>query len=282
MSSHTAKILLITVILARSTSFLCSKLVLDELAPFAILGIRFTLAFFILALLFGKRLYRNANKKTLYHGCVLGGSLFLVMGCEMLGLRETDSYMVAFLENMALVFVPFLVWGITKKRPGGKVWAAVVIILAGVGLLTLKGGAIHLGEGELYSLAAAFFYALFIVLTGRMVENDDPLTLGILQMGALGVMSLAVSFAEGTLALPQTMAAAGEIAYLAIICSAFGFAFQTVAKKYMTAETAGMLCALNPLFAAIWGSLFLGETLGAASLLGAALVVTGIVVVNRE
>ena len=51
-------------------------------------------------------------------------------------------------------------------------------------------------------------------------------------------------------------------------------------KAELTAEEAGLYCAINPLFASCLGHWFLAETLGAAGILGAAYILTGLGFVN--
>lgn len=51
MNTSTAKILMASVIMARSTSFLFSKICLEDMGPFELLAIRFFLAFLILSFL---------------------------------------------------------------------------------------------------------------------------------------------------------------------------------------------------------------------------------------
>ena len=53
------KILLAFVILTRSCAFIFSKISLQELAPFMVLGIRFTISCLILSLIFCRHLYRE-------------------------------------------------------------------------------------------------------------------------------------------------------------------------------------------------------------------------------
>jgi drug/metabolite transporter (DMT)-like permease len=60
------------------------------------------------------------------------------------------------------------------------------------------------------------------------------------------------------------------------VCSGFGFTLQPVAQAGTTAERAGMFCALNPLVACVLGVVFLHEHIGAQGLVGAALILTGI------
>lgn len=61
-----------------------------------------------------------------------------------------------------------------------------------------------------------------------------------------------------------------------MVCSGFGFTLQPVAQAGTTAERAGMFCALNPLVASVLGVVFLQEHIGGQGIVGAALILTGI------
>ena len=63
---------------------------------------------------------------------------------------------------------------------------------------------------------------------------------------------------------------------LAVVCSGFGFTLQPVAQEGTTAERAGMFCALNPLVASVLGVVFLHEHIGIQGIVGAALILAGI------
>ena len=63
-----AELLLAGVIVARATSYLFSKLILEGMGLYNLLALRFSLAFLLLAALFFRRL-RGIDRKTLRAGC---------------------------------------------------------------------------------------------------------------------------------------------------------------------------------------------------------------------
>lgn len=115
-TSHRYEILLASVIAARATSFIFSKILLESMDTFALLGIRFLLAFLILALLFARHLI-HIDRQVLFSGFVIGLLYFLLM---ISALRNTDSSMVSLLENCAIILVPLLNAFITWKIPSAK------------------------------------------------------------------------------------------------------------------------------------------------------------------
>ena len=82
--------------------------------------------------------------------------------------------------------------------------------------------------------------------------------------------------------LPGTAREWGVILALALVCSCFGFTFQPVAQRYTTAERAAQLCAVNPLSTAVLSAVFLHETMDILGIIGAALILCGIVLHNYQ
>ena len=281
MSRRQAELLLAGVIVARSMSLLFAKKALATFAPFNLLAARFCLAFLILMVLFFRQV-RRACLGDIRGGMLLGGVFFAVMTTEMYALRQTASSTVSFLVNTAIILVPLLQAALERRRPGKKDLISAGVTLIGVACLTLRGGLVAVSWGEGLCLLEALLYSCAILLTGSLSRRNDPLVLGIVQIGTMGVLSLAASFLFETPRLPQTGREWGMILALALVCSCFGFTFQPVAQRYIPAERAGQFCALNPLSATILGTVFLHERLGIWGLTGAGLILTAMLLHGRE
>lgn len=277
MTRRNAELLLAALIIARSTSYLFSKVTMNQLDPFNLLAIRFLFAFVVLAVIFRKTLMK-VKPHTVWRGMALGAAFFACMSAELFGLKETDTSTCAFLENTAIVFVPLFEAALHRKLPGKRIMASALVTLVGVACLTLKGSIFVFHRGEFLCLLAAAFYAVVIIQTDRMSRKDDALTLGILQIGFMGLFALLFAFIFETPALPQNPSAWGAVAMLIIVCTCFGFTFQPMAQKYTTSERSGIICAVNPLSAGLLGAVFLGEKLGTYGFIGAVLVMAGILI----
>ena len=277
LSSRASELLLAGVITARATSYLFSKLILEGMGLFNLLGVRFLLAFALLGALFFRRL-RAADRRTIGSGAAMGALYFLVMTAELSGLRRTDSSTVSFLENTAIVWVPVMSAAVSHRFPEGRTLLSAALCLLGVGFLTL-GGAVGFGQGEAFCLAAALLYAAAILVTDRLTHRGiDALAAGVVQVGTIGALSLAASFLTETPRLPSGGPEWLGIVLLAVVCTGFGFTLQPVAQSGTTAERSGMFCALNPLVAATLGAVFLREAVTVRTLLGGGLILCGILV----
>ena len=129
-------------------------------------------------------------------------------------------------------------------------------------------------------MVAALLYAAAIIITDRISKKYDPLTLGILYVGVMGLLGLAASFIFETPHLPQSGFEWIMLLALAVLCTAFGFTIQPVAQKPLSSESAGIICALNPLSTAVLGWILMGDALGVSGVIGAILILAGIILPN--
>lgn len=275
MTKNQAKLLMAGVIIARSTSYIMSKHMISGMGPFNVLSLRFILATIFLVIVFRKSVAKS-DKKVIKKGAIIGFTFFLVMSAEMFGLKYTDTQTVSFLENTAIVFVP-LIEAVLLRRAPKKIYVGCgLITLAGVGFLTLRGGSISLGIGEAMCILAAFLYAIAIIVTGRLSKEGNTLLIGIWQVIFMGVFATIATFIFEAPQLPAQPIEWLPLVALAVICTGFGFTLQPVAQRHISTETAGLYTGLNPLSAAILGRVFLGESLGINGMIGAGLILSGL------
>ena len=272
-----SELLLAGVILARSTSFVLSKSAMNSLTPFNLLSVRFLTAFLFLALIFGKKLI-HIQKTELKYGFLLGLLFTVMMGCELTGLRATDSATTSFIENSAMIFVPILQFVFMKKKLKGAEGLRIALAVSGIAFLTLGASGGLLRSGCVYLLGSAVFYASAILVTNIASRKGDPLMIGITQVFTIGFLSLIMSFILEQPRLPQTGSEWSMVLGLAIICSGFGFTLQPVAQRGTTAERAGMMCALSPLSASLQGVILLHDQMSPYKLAGCLMILLSLLV----
>ena len=274
-SARGAELLLAGVIMVRATSGLFTKVGLRSLDPFNLIGLRFGIAFVILALVFHRRLLR-IHRSTLLRGFLLGTVFFALMGMETLALRRTAVSTVSFLENTAIVWVPLAVAVLTRKLPSWKTMVSVAVTISGVFCMTIGGGGLQIGAGELLCLGGSLLYTASILMTAKFSREEDPVLLGMIQVGFMAAYAWGASFLFEAPAIPAAPVTWGAILYTAVICTVFGFTLQPVAQKRVSVDRAGLFCAISPLTAMTTGAIFLHERPGAFALAGAAVILLGI------
>ena len=282
MSATKAKILLFLVFTARGTSLLFSKALMRTMTPLGILAVRFLLAFVILAVIYRKNL-RNCSKDDLSGGIILGVLYFVCMVFEMYGLERVDTGVSALIENMAIVLVPIYAAVLTRTLPAKKTMICAVLAVAGVGFLsvsqTATGGS---ALGLVLVILAALTYGVCIMATEKVSRHGNPVTIGMLQLGVMGVLSLIASLITGTFSIPETGEQWGMLMMLVLVCSCFGFAFQPVGQKYVPAETAAVFTAVNPFAASILGITVAGERMNVSKGIGYVLIMLALLIYNMS
>ncbi len=285
ISFRTGCLLMAALSIARGSSFLFSKHLLGSMEPLNLLGTRFFLAFLILFVLFSRKVIADIRKDpgVIHASLLLGGVYFLCMAAELIGLQYTTASTCSFLENSAIVIVPVIEAVLLRRFPKPVIILSTVITFIGIGLIVLHGstdasgaGSSHPGLGEVLCMVAALTYAAAIVITDRISKKYDPLTLGILYVGFMGLLGLAASFLFETPHLPQSGTEWIMLLALAVLCTAFGFTVQPIAQKPLSSEVAGIICAINPLSTAVLGWLLMGDALGVSGMIGAVLILAGI------
>ncbi|MDO4178010.1 MAG: DMT family transporter [Phascolarctobacterium sp.] len=274
-------IFLAILIVARSTSFLFSKLLITSMDIHSILSFRFLLAFLILLIIFRKEL-PALSKKIIFYGMVIGTFFSATMVSELICLQKCSTGTAAFLENSAVVIVPLLNACIMKKFPERKIIISSCIALVGLALLTLFNTAQSFNYYLLFGLASAIFYSLAILCMGFFSQKENPLLIGIIQVGAIGLYSLIIALVNGNLQWVTSSTNYLYLLYLTIIPSTIGFTFQPLCQKKVPSNIAGLFCALSPCSCTILGFLFLGETLTPIAALGCILILSGIIIPNMK
>ena len=178
---------LLTAALIWGSSFIVMKDTLDHIPVFQLLALRFTLGGLLLALIFRKRLM-NAGRAILPHGAICGVLLLAAYASQTYGLKTTTPGANAFLTAVYCVMVPFMAWGMTRKRPTVYNWAAAVMCIGGIGLISLSGD-LTIGAGEWLTLLSGLLYALHIMGLSRFGEQDDPIVLTIVQFAVVAILS---------------------------------------------------------------------------------------------
>jgi len=127
------------------------------------------------------------------------------------------------------------------------------------------------------TFGCAVVFAVHIVVLGRVAARHEVLPLLLVQIGGTGALAgLCGPLVETQRfhADPRTLAA---LAYLAIFATLLAFGVQTWAQRRLSSVRFALISALEPVFAALWAALLIGERLSPLELSGGALIVLGVI-----
>ena len=251
-----------------------------EITPQALVFGRFavaTLLFAVVALLRRRVPDRTALVVGTGNGVLMVGSFLL----QALGLRTTSAGSSAFLTCAGTMLAAPYAWALLKQRPSPTLFAGLALALAGSALISLDG-TLHLGRGELLTLAGASLYALQIVWVARFAAELDALSVAMVQAGTVALLLAPFSGDLRHAFAPLGAAGWREFAYLAIAGSTLAPVLQVFAQQTLPAGRVALLFALEPVFALGFALTFGGEHFVSRWWIGAALILTAVILVEAR
>jgi drug/metabolite transporter (DMT)-like permease len=140
----------------------------------------------------------------------------------------------------------------------------------------MSGGSYESRIGDLMVLAGAFFWALQVLAVDSFSKKYFPLDLVFFQYAVTAITGLAfLPGSPGSESLAEVLL---PLLYLAAVCSILIGVLQVLGQKHTSASQAVLIYALEPVSAALFSFLILGERLGATESVGAMLIMISVVV----
>ncbi|MDD3705569.1 MAG: DMT family transporter [Clostridiaceae bacterium] len=271
-----ADLMLFVVTVFWGSSYMLTKLALDVLEPFNLTALRFIIAFVISALIFLKKIMK-ADIRTIKYSLILAVILVGMFISMSYGLKYTTASNAGFLISLAVIIIPILSYVFLKQKIEKGVLIGVCVAPIGIALLTLNSQ-LRVSGGDLLCILCAVLSAAHVVAMGVFTKKVDSISLGILQLGFAGLLSIVFSIFTETVRLPSTTVSWGATLVLSILCTAFGYIVQASAQQYTSATHAGLIFSLEPVFSAILGFMFLKEILPMRGYLGAAILLLSVLI----
>jgi drug/metabolite transporter (DMT)-like permease len=188
------------------------------------------------------------------------------------------------LANLASIFVTLAAWLLWKQRPRGLFLAGLATALAGVGMLVETSAGVSptaLG-GDALGVVTAMFYAWYL-LTVKQLRDRGAATLQLMAVTTTitAVLLLPVALASGEQMLPVTALGWLTLLGLALVSHAAGQGLITYALAHLPAAFSSVSLLFQPVMAAVFAWVLLGEALSPAQIAGGIVVLVGIYLSRR-
>ena len=269
---------LILVTIVWGSTFLLVKDTVATVNEYLIVFIRSALAFvamFIFQLLKNKK--QLLNKKAFVYGSILGILLAISYASQTIGLKFTSTGHSAFITSSAVIIVPFLLFFFYKSKLFKIDIFAVVIVFAGLFLLTYNFDT-KINPGDLITIITAATYAIHVVLACRYVKKSDTLSIITYQFFAASVISIIAWLFTDQPSIEMSMKAGFSLLYLGLIGTLFCYFVTVWVQKYVSSLKVVIIFSLEPVFAAIFGYFIIHEVLNTKELAGAILILSGVII----
>jgi DME family drug/metabolite transporter len=174
---------------------------------------------------------------------------------------------------------------ILNERPTPATLGALACALAGTVLLVRSGGEISLSSehwvGNLLALGAAASYASFVMISKRALAWLDSFLI-IAATFLVATLLLAPIAVRDVLAAGLDLGDWLYVLWLGLGSAALAYTLYIQGLPYASATAASVATLMEPLTASILASIFFGERLGALGLVGAALLLAGMILLFRR
>ncbi|MGB9666648.1 MAG: DMT family transporter [Candidatus Cryosericum sp.] len=256
-----------------------------DLSPIQLLKERYLLASIVLIVMIGLVRWRLLLPRTMHEaGILLGFSAVFVTGPTLLYFTAVKLLPVStamFLFHCYPAFAGLFAWLILHERVSRAYLASVGVIA--VGLLLLLGASFRSVSsiGILTMMACTVAYALYAVLSQRVMRGVDPRTLGLYNQLAPALVLSLLTLGQPVFYPVVFSSQTALLVFAGMGLSAAGGMFLFVQGISMIgAQRAVIIDSLEPVLSALYALLLLGEHMKPLALAGGLIIVAGVIIGN--
>lgn len=192
-----------------------------------------------------------------------------------LALQHLSAGLTSLILYAYPAFVTLLEWGLHKKVPGKSTLFALVLTFTGILMTTQVEGKISLlGIG--LALLSGVWYACYLTLSSTLIKGSHPVpTTAYLSLGAT-LSFVTWGLLDGGISIPHSLAEGSLLLGIAVVATVVPIIGIFYGIRLLGTSQAAILASLEPIFTLLLGFLLLHETLQPQQLLGGALVLVSV------
>jgi len=272
-------------------SFIATKIALREISPVTAVWLRFSMGVIILGLAVALRNQLSLLRRSEWAYFALLGFLGVTLHqwLQSNGLQTSEAGTTAWIVSMTPVFMAVLGWIILKETLGWIKIAGILLAFIGVLIVVSKGDirSISIGKfgtpGDKLILISALNWAVFSALSRRGLKTH-PATLMMFYVMSFGWLFISILFFAR-----QNISEIGKltingwfgITFLGVFCSGLAYIAWYDALQALTTAQTGVFLYIEPLITVVVAFFILGEAITSALLIGGAVIILGVWLVNR-
>ena len=265
------------------TAFVAQSVGMEYIGPFTFNGVRSIIGAFTLlpCILFQKKSCRkiieegSSRKDLVVGGLLCGALLFVASSLQQIGIKYTSAGKAEFITSCYIVIVP-LIGIFMKKTSGWKIWAAVVLALAGLYCLCITDG-FTVGKGDIFIFLCAMAFSAHILVIDYFSPRVNGVVLSCIQFFVCGVASLPCMFVFETPDMVAIISAWMPILYAGVLSCGVAYTLQIIGQRNVNPTIASLILSLESCFSVLAGWVILHEKLSMKESLGCVLMFMAII-----
>ena len=280
--------LAIFIIIVWGASFPCTKILLGNgVTPTEIFVYRSLIAYLGLLAIsrFKVKLWGWRDEGIAILCGITGGAIYFVAQNFALDLTLMSDVVIVVAINPLLTTLLAAIF-LKEELFTWKVLVGSVIAFLGVALVTFRNGFVW-GDGllgNLLAIIAALAWSIYSVVLKGIQERHGTLhiTRKLMIYGALAAMPVMLSFPCTPVNILTRADVALNILFLALVCSMAAFFGWNLVIKKIGAISASNYLYLEPVVSIVIGITILNEKVGAVAFIGCAMVLLGVIMVEKK
>jgi len=212
----------------------------------------------------------------------------IIFACDIavwnISILLTKAAISTLIANLAPVWVGVGAILFLKEKPGKIFWIGTAIALFGVtvivGIDKIYNSRLNLGH--FLAILASLFYAFYLLIMRKGRLHLDTVTFTMISMLSSSVVLFFISVFTGTQLSGFSIQSWEAMIALGLISQLGGWLAINYAMAYMPATIASVSLLSQSVFTALIAIPVLGEKLTNIEIFGAAIVLTGIFLVNKK
>ncbi len=272
-----AAIALLAVAITWGAAFVLMKDAIQDQPFYDFLATRFTLAVLVM-IAFRPSVLKAIDSATLKHGVILGTLLAGGYITQTIGLELTTAAITGFITGLYVVLTPLLGWLMFGNKINKQLVIGIALAFIALGFLTLNGFAIDVNQ--LWVVLCAVLFAGHIVGLSVWSPGKDVYALTLVQLALVAIYSWAGALMDGRYDTPVNGDGWFAIVFTAVFSTAVAFLVQTWAQSIMDPSRVAIFLTTEVLWTAVIAVLVGQEVLGLKTVLGGAMMVAAMLVVE--
>lgn len=265
--------------------YVVSKYIMAYVPPLTVLMFRYLIAGAVLFALLKTGKFNSAGSVKIERGdykyILLAGMLgyFGSIGAQLMGTKLTNAGLASLLNSTNPIFMLIFAIPILKEKITLTKVVSIVAALAGVYIILGGGDASGMLGGALLSIASVIAWSLTSVSLKRFMRKYNPLAVTTYAILVAFVCTLPFSAYE-LITTPGVDIFRPDVLlgllYVGVVCTAMTNVLWNASLSMIEAGRCALFYPIQPLVATILGSIFLHEPVHLTFVLGAALIIGGV------
>lgn len=282
MKKYTNQMLLAGTVMIWGSLYVATRIVLKDMSALFLLFLRFAFSSAIL-LIVGKVKRLGGIRREDFGELVLVGVLgyFISNAALLLGIEYSNASFSSLINATCPIFITLFAAALLKERIQKKDILSLGIAVAGAMVIIGSPGEGISSLGILFGISSPVIWAYTTIHIKKLTEKYDPLLITAWGMGIAAVLSLPTALMYGRVMKVGVEIQGSTILpllYICLVCTVISHLMWNHALSKTQASKCAFYYPIQPMTSMVLGSVLLQEKLSWNFLMGAVLIIGGMVV----